>query len=277
MEKDSPSKPSVAELAGRLKGHILPMTTTNNGLPFQRRSTSSLKFQNQKDNEESDKTKPFKIKLKSSPIIGKLQANLALSPTALLPASKNSEVKLQPAPLAPTTSCGPPSPTLQPPPFSTEEEEPAVFDTPPVATPLPSINKSRARLSFKRRPPTRPHRRSAGEEDGAFALALFPCELFRPTENGEAEQGLVSPAEEARILEAEEDRDCAQTQDKVENADPDDRRDLEEEREDEQTQNLKTIDEEQVSEPSPTGGIGGVEERREEKAEEEQQADTSQM
>lgn len=79
----------MAELAGRLKGHILPMTTTNNGvhdcihsfltgcfnrvqrfwvkslfltaplislqLPFQRRSTSSLKFQNQKDdNEESD-------------------------------------------------------------------------------------------------------------------------------------------------------------------------------------------------------------------------------
>lgn len=73
-----------------------------------------------------------------------LQANLALSPTALLPASKNSEVKLQPAPLAPTTSCGPPSPTLQPPSFSTEEEEPAVFDTPPVATPLPSINKVKA-------------------------------------------------------------------------------------------------------------------------------------
>lgn len=109
--------------------------------------------------------------------------------------------------------------------------------------------------------------------DGAFALALFPCELYRPTENGEAEQGLVSPAEEATILEAEEDRDCAQTHDEVENADPDDRRDLEEEREDEQTQNLKTIEEEQVSELSLTEGIGGVEE----KAEGEQQADTSQM
>lgn len=32
LQKDSPSKPSVAELAGRLKGHILPMTTTNNGV-----------------------------------------------------------------------------------------------------------------------------------------------------------------------------------------------------------------------------------------------------
>lgn len=140
-----------------------------------------------------------------------------------------------------------------------------------------SPTQTRARLSFKRRPPTRQHRRSAGDVDGAFALALFPCELYRPAENGEAEQGLVSPAEEATILEAEEDRDCAQTHDEVENADPDDRRDLGEEREDEQTQNLKTIEEEQVSEPSPTEGIGGVEERREEKVEGEQQADTSQM
>lgn len=136
---------------------------------------------------------------------------------------------------------------------------------------------SRARLSFKRRPPTRQHRRSAGDEDGAFALALSPCELYRPNENGEEEQGLVSPAEEAGIREAEEDRDCAQTRDEVEKADPDDRRDLEEEREDEQTQNLKTIEEEPVSEPSPTQGMGGVEERREEMADAEHQADINQM
>lgn len=29
FQKDSPSKPSVAELAGRFKGHILPMPTSN--------------------------------------------------------------------------------------------------------------------------------------------------------------------------------------------------------------------------------------------------------
>lgn len=133
---------------------------------------------------------------------------------------------------------------------------------------------SRARLSFKRRPPTRQHRRSAGEEDG-FALALSPCELYRPTENGEGEQALVSPAEDACVPEAEDkDEDCAQMQDEVEKADE---KDLEEEQEEEQTQNLKNIDEEQASEPSPTEGTGGVEERQAEMVEGEHQADNSQM
>lgn len=70
-----------------------------------------------------------------------LQANLALSPTALLPASKNPEVTLQPAPLSASTSCRPPSPTLQPSPSSTEEKEATIFNNPPEGTPLPSINK----------------------------------------------------------------------------------------------------------------------------------------
>lgn len=130
---------------------------------------------------------------------------------------------------------------------------------------------SRARLSFKRRPPTRQHRRSGGEEDG-FALALSPCELYRPTENGEGEQA-VSPAADACIPEAEDkDKDCAQTQDEVEKADE---KDLEQE--EEQTQNLKTKEEEQASDPSPTEGTGGVEERQAEMVGGVHQADNSQM
>lgn len=137
---------------------------------------------------------------------------------------------------------------------------------------------TRARLSFKRRPPTRQHRRSAGEEDHAFALALSPCELFRPTENGEGEPVLGRLAEEASVLEAEKkDRDCAQTQEEVVKADPDNRRDLEEEREEEQAQNLTTIEEEQVSEPSPTKETPGIENGQEEMVEEEHQADNNQM
>lgn len=76
-----------------------------------------------------------------------LQANLALSPTALLPSPKSPEVKLQPAPLPSTTPCSPlspltaRSPTPQPSRLPSEEEDPVSFENPPDGTPLPSINK----------------------------------------------------------------------------------------------------------------------------------------
>ncbi|XP_044059136.1 capZ-interacting protein isoform X2 [Siniperca chuatsi] len=266
--EDSPSKPSVAELAGRFKGHILPMPTSNDELPFRRRPPCSLKLQNQKDdNEESDKTivspNPFKIKMKNSPIIEKLQANLALSPTALLPSPKSPEVKLQPAPSSPTTPRSPLSPTLQLSHLSSEEEDTVSFDSPAEGTPLPSINKTRARLSFKRRPPTRQHRRSAGEEAGAFGSALCPCELYSPKENGDNDQVFDSPAEEAEygqlasLKEAEEkDRDCEKTEDEVAKSDPYNKGEPEEEQGAEQAQSSKTFEEEQQpSEPCPAKQI----------------------
>ncbi|XP_051252865.1 capZ-interacting protein isoform X1 [Dicentrarchus labrax] len=270
FQEDSPSKPSVAELAGRFKGHILPMPTSNDELRFRRRPPCSLKLQNPKDdNEESDKTvvspNPFKIKMKNSPIIEKLQANLALSPTALLPSPKSPEAKLQPALLSPTTPCSPVSPlspTLRPSHQSSEEEDGVSFSNPPEGTPLPSFNKTRARLSFKRRPPTRQHRRSAGEEAGAFGTALSPCELYSPKENGDKEQVFDSPAEDsgqpASLKTAEEkDRDCEITEDGVAKSDPDNR-DPKEEQEAEQAQNLETLEEEQqASEPCPDKQIEG--------------------
>ncbi|XP_022044789.1 capZ-interacting protein isoform X2 [Acanthochromis polyacanthus] len=250
--EDSPSKPSVAELAGRFKGHILPMPNSNDELSFRRRPPPcSLKLQNQADdNEESDKSitsqKPFKIKMKNSAIIEKLQANLALSPTALLPSPRSPEVKLQPAPLSPTTPCSPLSPlspTLRPSHLSSEEEDRISFDSPPEGTPLPSINKTRARLSFKRRLPTRQHRRSAGEEAGAFGSGLSPTELHSPKENGDEEQVFSSPTEEeaepgqvGALKEAEnKEEDCENTEAEVEKSDPEDRRDPEKEVEREKT------------------------------------------
>ncbi|XP_030255345.1 capZ-interacting protein [Sparus aurata] len=260
MEENSPSKPSVAELAGRFKGHILPMPTSNDELPFRRRPPCSLKLKNQKeDNEESEKSivspNPFKIKMKNSPIIEKLQANLALSPTALLPSPKSPEVKLQPAPLSPTTPCSPLSPTLRPLHQSSEEEDAVSFNNPPEGTPLPSFNKTRARLSFKRRPPTRQHRRSAGEE------ALSPCELYSPNGNGDTDQVLDSPAEEAEYgqKEAEEkDRDCENTEDEVLKSDQGRRRDPEGEQKAEQPRSSETLEEkQQPSEPCPAKQTGG--------------------
>ncbi|XP_018521125.1 capZ-interacting protein isoform X2 [Lates calcarifer] len=274
--EDSPSKPSVAELAGRFKGHILPMPASNDELSFRRRPPCSLKLQHQKDdNEESDKTvvspKPFKIKMKNSPIIEKLQANLALSPTALLPTPKSPEGKLQSAPLSPTTTCSPQSPqsplspTLRSSRLSSEEEDPVGFDSPPEGAPLPSINKTRARLSFKRRPPTRQHRRSAGEEAGAFGNGLSPSEQYSPKENGDKEQISDSPAEEAEcgqlssLEEAEDkDRDCGLTEDKVAKSDPDSNGDPEVELEAEQARGSGASEEkQQPSEPCPAEMMEG--------------------
>ncbi|KAG8001897.1 CapZ-interacting protein, partial [Nibea albiflora] len=267
FQKDSPSKPSVAELAGRFKGHILPMPTSND--EFHRRPPCSLKLQNQKDDdEESDKTtvspKPFKVKVKNSPIIEKLQANLALSPTALLPSPKSPEAKIPSAPLSPTTPCSPASPNLRPSHLSSEDEDPVSFSDPPESTTLPSINKTRARLSFKRRPPTRQHRRSAGEESGAFGSAMSPCELYKPNENGDKDPDFNSPAEEAGNglpagpKEAEKkDEDCEKTEDEVAKSDPDEKRsDPEEDREAKQARSLETL-EEKPSEPSPAKPIEG--------------------
>ncbi|XP_047449880.1 capZ-interacting protein isoform X2 [Mugil cephalus] len=255
--EDSPSKPSVAELAGRFKGHIFPTPTSTDELPFRRNPPCSLKLPNQTDdNEESDKSNvapnPFKIKMRNSGIIEKLQANLALSPNALLPAPKNPEVKLQPAPLSPTTTTqpciphSPPSPTLRPSRQSSEEEEPIGFDSPPEGTPLPSFNKTRARLSFKRRPPTRQHRRSGGEETD-----LSPCELCSPKENGD--QVLDSPAEEAEFevpgsLNGEENKDCGKAAAEAAKADADGRGDPE--RDAEQARSSEaSMEEQQPPEP----------------------------
>ncbi|KAK6296337.1 hypothetical protein J4Q44_G00324790 [Coregonus suidteri] len=181
MEKDSPVKPSVVELAGRFKGHVIPTPTAHDERkPVRRRPPPcSLQLHNMKhDHGELEKPSivsphPPKVKLKtskSSPLIEKLQANLALSPTSLLPSPKSPEVKLAPTPISPTTPCfsptspcSPLSPTLRPQ-LSSEEEEPVSFERPAEGPPLSSFNKSRVRLSLKRRPPTRQHRQSRVEE-----------------------------------------------------------------------------------------------------------------
>ncbi|KAJ3590600.1 hypothetical protein NHX12_008550 [Muraenolepis orangiensis] len=117
--------------------------------------------------------KPFKVKMKNSSIIEKLQANLTLCPSSLLPSvPRTPELKLQTAP--PSPPCTSPGHTASPllSPYgrqSSEDEEGVSFESPPEGSPLPSFNKTRARLSFKRRPPSRLHRRSLGEEAAAAA------------------------------------------------------------------------------------------------------------
>lgn len=153
---------------------------------------------------------------------------------------------LQPAPLSPPTACSPQSPLsppLRPSYRSCEEEEAVCFDSPPEGAPLLSINKTRARLSFKRRPPTRQHRRSAGEEGGAFSAALSPCEPYSTKDNGDTDQ-VFEYGQPASLKEAEEkDRDCEKTEDGV--AECDHRGDPGAEQEAEPAQNLEALEEQQ--------------------------------
>ncbi|CAL8363390.1 unnamed protein product [Merluccius merluccius] len=107
--------------------------------------------------------------LKISDMAVQFKANLALSPGSLLPSPRTPEVKLQRPPSPPSVPCTPPTPDTSPSPpphvrQSSEEEEAVCFESPPEGAPLPSFNKTRARLSFARRPPSRRHRRSPEEE-----------------------------------------------------------------------------------------------------------------
>ncbi|XP_061638574.1 capZ-interacting protein isoform X2 [Phyllopteryx taeniolatus] len=211
--EDSPSKLSVAELAGRFKGHILPMPTAHDESPFRRKPPCSLRFPvREGDVQGSDtntvSTSPIQIRMKSSNIIERLQANLALSPTTLLPSPKGAELNRQPdsppPPLAAVgTTVSPLSPDLQPAQLSVEEqeqEEPVSFNSTPEGATLPSFHKTRVRLSFKRRPPSRQHRRSAGEEASLFRS---PSELRSPEANGDA---LLQCADRVTLEEGEDDK-----------------------------------------------------------------------
>ncbi|XP_030633280.1 capZ-interacting protein [Chanos chanos] len=201
--EDSPVKPSVAELAGRFKNHALPTPAGNEERkPVRRKPPASLQLRNLHGESEPEKPTvisphPPKVKLKNSPLIEKLQANLALSPTGHLPSPKSPELKLQPTPFSPVS--GPLSPTLRPPSQHSEDEVPVSFEQPAEGTPLPSINKSRARLSFKRRPPTRQHRKSASEDAGfeSGGESKSPTELENPQQNGNGEEVFKEVTEES--------------------------------------------------------------------------------
>ncbi|KAF7700157.1 capZ-interacting protein [Silurus meridionalis] len=170
MEEASPVKLSVAELAGKFKSHPLPMPRSEERKPVQRSPPCSLQLHGQTDSEsEKEKTAvtpqpPPKTKLKNSPLIEKLQAIPILTPSILLNSTKGPEGKQQAAPFCAISPCCHQSPNLRPPQQLSENEVPISFEQPAEGTTLPNINKCRVRLSFKRRPPTRPHRKSTGDE-----------------------------------------------------------------------------------------------------------------
>ncbi|XP_061558035.1 duboraya [Phycodurus eques] len=201
-EERTASRPTVAELAGRFKG-ASPPPASETEKPARRRPPRSLQLPKTHVDEHerpTGVTSPVKAK-RNSALIEKLQTNLVLSPAALLPSPKSPGFRLLPhfsPPSSPSPTTGSPSSTLtSPSPVSTslvtEEEGPVSFEAPPTAAEgslLINVNKSRARHSLRRRPPSRRHRKSSsGEEVGvATEETDTPAsELDHKTTQGEGE------------------------------------------------------------------------------------------
>ncbi|XP_048396739.1 capZ-interacting protein-like isoform X2 [Stegostoma tigrinum] len=169
---------SVAALASKFKQE------TNNTLeknekppkrPVRKKPPSSLPLCGMKNDIEADhhadekssvndSNRQPKLKLKtSSPLIEKLQANLLLSPTALLPgAGPKSPLKSSFSPFAsPASTPDSPGARSQ---SSESDGGPVTVDQPAERGPLHSLHKNRVRVSVKRRPPSRKFRRSVTED-----------------------------------------------------------------------------------------------------------------
>ncbi|NWS28188.1 CPZIP protein, partial [Polioptila caerulea] len=195
-EVDKSASPSVAQLAGKFKEQAanIPGKEVPPHKPTRRKPPCSLPLYSHKnetsDNDEQKRSPnacPLpKVKVKSSPMIEKLQANLAFAPAALLPGvspkSPGMKVLVSPFSTPPST---PTSPGSQ----SQSSETPVSFDQPPESTQLQFYNKVRTRGSIKRRPPSRRFRRSLSEYgDGED----FGVNLSSP-ENGAREDEVFGP------------------------------------------------------------------------------------
>ncbi|KFV10342.1 CapZ-interacting protein, partial [Tauraco erythrolophus] len=194
-EVDKSASPSVAQLAGKFK----EQAANNTGKevpphkPTRRKPPCSLPLYSHKtetsDNDEQKRSPnacPIpKVKVKSSPMIEKLQANLAFAPAALLPGAspKSPGLKAMVSPFT-TPPSTPTSPGIQSQPREANET-PVSFDQPPEGTQLQFYNKVRTRGSIKRRPPSRKFRRSLSECGDGEDLGV---NISSP-ENGAKEDG----------------------------------------------------------------------------------------
>uniref|UniRef100_A0A9L0RPT7 RCSD domain containing 1 n=1 Tax=Equus caballus TaxID=9796 RepID=A0A9L0RPT7_HORSE len=168
---DNSAPPSVAQLAGRFREQAAAAKETPASKPTRRKPPCSLPLfppkvelgQNGEEKSLPNASHPPKIKVKSSPLIEKLQANLAFDPAALLPGAspKSPGLKAAVSPFHSPPST-PSSPGVRSRP-SESEEVPVSFDQPPEGSHLPCYNKVRTRGSIKRRPPSRRFRRSQSD------------------------------------------------------------------------------------------------------------------
>ncbi|XP_021257619.1 capZ-interacting protein isoform X3 [Numida meleagris] len=208
-EVDKSASPSVAQLAGKFKEQAASITGKEvpPHKPTRRKPPCSLPlYSNKTETSHNNEQKPSpnacpvaKVKVKSSPMIEKLQANLAFAPAALLPGaspkSPGPKVMVSPFSTPPST---PSSPGIQPQ-SSEASETPVSFDKPPEGNQLQSYNKVRTRGSIKRRPPSRKFRRSLSNcGDGEDLGNIIPS-----PENGAKEDGDEVFGDKGKTEEAE--------------------------------------------------------------------------
>ncbi|XP_036879694.2 capZ-interacting protein isoform X1 [Manis javanica] len=192
---DNSASPSVAQLAGRFREQAAAAKETPASKPARRKPPCSLPLfppkaelgQNGEEKSLPNASHPPKIKVKSSPLIEKLQANLAFDPTALLPGAspKSPGLKAGGSPFQSPPST-PSSPGVRSR-ASEPEEVPVSFDQPPEGSHLPCYNKVRTRGSIKRRPPSRRFRRSQSDcgEPGDVRASESSQENGAQEENGD--------------------------------------------------------------------------------------------
>lgn len=192
---DSSATPSVAQLAGRFREQAAAVKETPASKPTRRKPPCSLPLfpprvelgQNGEQKSPPNASHPPKVKVKSSPLIEKLQANLTFDPAALLPGAspKSPGLKAMVSPFHSPPST-PSSPGVRS--RSSEAEEvPVSFDQPPEGSHLPCYNKVRTRGSIKRRPPSRRFRRSQSDcgELGDLRVTDAAQENGTKEENGD--------------------------------------------------------------------------------------------
>uniref|UniRef100_UPI0037E8AFB9 duboraya isoform X2 n=1 Tax=Semicossyphus pulcher TaxID=241346 RepID=UPI0037E8AFB9 len=241
MEEEAQSRRSVAELAGRFKGPAPPCEAAGQETekPIRRRPPRSLQLPKTHGDEQEPAgvTSPLPAKAKRNSLIEKLQANLVLSPTALLPSPKSPGFRLLPPafPLASSgsapanTATSPSTPTPISPAVASPltEEGPSSFEAPPTAAEgsiLSNINKGRARHSLRRRPPSRRHRKTStgddvdiGNEEGDTCQSS-PCEHEDKTTEGggggEKEEDKTDEVKEEKTDEVKEEKTDASTKNK---------------------------------------------------------------
>ncbi|NXX75075.1 CPZIP protein, partial [Urocolius indicus] len=214
-EVDKSASPSVAQLAGKFKEQAANITGKEvpPHKPTRRKPPCSLPLYSHKtetsDNDEQKRSPnacPIpKVKVKSSPMIEKLQANLAFAPAALLPGAspKSPGLKALVSPFS-TPPSTPSSPGVQSQP-SEANETPVSFDQPPEGTQLQFYNKVRTRGSIKRRPPSRRFRRSLSEYgDGEDLGVNISSPENGAKEDGDDVFGPKSKAEESKTESKEE-------------------------------------------------------------------------
>ncbi|XP_058042057.1 capZ-interacting protein isoform X2 [Ahaetulla prasina] len=195
MVVEKPTTPSVAQLAGKFQekssvsGKEVPAPK-----PARRKPPCSLPLhtnkmelgQNGELKPSPNASRPIRIKPKSSPLIEKMQANLALAPISMLPGAspKSPGLKTMMSPFnsPPVTPVSPRTHSL-----SIPDESPVDFDQPPEGTQLQFYNKVRTRGSIKRRPPSRRFRKSQSEygDDLDLGGTVLPQENGSKTEEKE--------------------------------------------------------------------------------------------